>query len=166
MASWRLPLGGHAIAECARSFASARINFLLRPDQSRNRAADSAHSRRCGGRAGRASCGGPLRCSFRSHSAMRISSLSWDASAMMRPKGSAQERAAPELDAALRAIAAMSPFVAHAVDRGDVDAVGDGVRALNGSPGVVLRRAEFRLLRRMPADGRGVEEHVRRPAGR
>ena len=51
-------------------------------------------------------------------------------------------------------------LVADAVDGGDEDAVGDGVGALDGLPGVVLRRAEFVLLGRMPADGGGIEEDV------
>ena len=32
--------------------------------------------------------------------------------------------------------------------------------ALDGLPGIVLRRAELLLLRRMPADGGGIEEHL------
>src|ERR1019366_1727937 len=62
------------------------------------------------------------------------------------------------------------PFVAHAVDRGDVEAVGDGVRALDGAPGIELRRTFPRLLGGVPADGRGIEQYLgagqRRQAGR
>src|SRR6202040_980675 len=43
----------------------------------------------------------------------------------------------------------------------DVDAVGDGVRALDGLPGVELRGAEFRFLVRMPAYAGGIENHLR-----
>ena len=53
-----------------------------------------------------------------------------------------------------------APFVADAVDRGDEDAVGDGVRALDGFPRAVLRGAVLRFLGRVPADGRRVDEHV------
>ena len=42
---------------------------------------------------------------------------------------------------------------------GDVDAVRDGVGALHGAPGVELRGAVLRLLRRVPADRRRVEEN-------
>ena len=52
---------------------------------------------------------------------------------------------------------------AHAVDRGDVDAVGDGVRALDGLPGVALGGAVLCLLGRVPADGGRVEEDRRAP---
>ena len=33
------------------------------------------------------------------------------------------------------------------------------MRALDGAPGVVLRGAVLHLLQRMPADGRGIEQH-------
>ena len=66
------------------------------------------------------------------------------------------ERSAPEFQAVLG-----RPFEAHAIHRRHVDAVGDGVGALDGAPGIVLRRAVFRLLRRMPADGGGIEQHLR-----
>ena len=52
-------------------------------------------------------------------------------------------------------------LVADAVDGGDVAAVGDGVAALDGFPGVVLLRAVLGFLARMPADGGGVEEDLR-----
>jgi hypothetical protein len=66
------------------------------------------------------------------------------------------ERAAPEFQAALG-----RSFVAHAVDGRHVDAVGDRVRALDGAPGVVLGRAELGLLGVVPADGGGIEQHLR-----
>ena len=49
----------------------------------------------------------------------------------------------------------------HAVHRGHIDAVGDGMRALDGPPCVVLRGAKLVFLRRVPADGRGIKQHLR-----
>src|SRR6185436_12584721 len=70
--------------------------------------------------------------------------------------GIADERGAEELDArVLRAL------VAHAVDRADVDAVGDRVRALDRLPRGGLLLAPLLLLARMQADCRGVEEDRR-----
>ena len=71
-------------------------------------------------------------------------------------EGIAHERRAPEFEASFR-----RAFEAHAIDRGHVDAVGDGVRALHGAPGIVLRRSVLRLLGRMPADGGRIEEDIR-----
>ena len=71
-------------------------------------------------------------------------------------EGIGDEGIAPELDAAVG-----RAFEADAIDGGDVDAVGDGVGALDGAPGVELRRAVLRFFRRVPADGRGIEENVR-----
>ena len=91
-----------------------------------------------------------------SHSTIRISSLSCEASASTRPNGSLTNDAPQNSRPLLR-----RAFEAHAVHGGDVDAVGDGVRALDGAPGVVLRRAVLRFLRGMPADGGGIEQDVR-----
>ena len=44
------------------------------------------------------------------------------------------------------------------VDGCHVNAVRDGVGALDGLPGARLSRAEFRFFRRMPADRGGIEE--------
>src|SRR5260370_12787456 len=46
------------------------------------------------------------------------------------------------------------------IDGGRVDAVCNGVAALNRLPGVELRRAESRFFMRMPADAGGIENHV------
>ncbi len=75
-------------------------------------------------------------------------------------EGIGQKAAAPELEAgALGAIAEdVAILMTDAIDAGHVDAVGDGVRALDGLPCVVLRGAELVLLGRMPADGRGIEK--------
>ncbi len=55
----------------------------------------------------------------------------------------------------------MSPcFETDAVHHCDIHSVGDGVRALDGSPGIVLGYAEFCLFSRMPADRRGIEKQL------
>ena len=63
----------------------------------------------------------------------------------------------------------LGPFVADPVDGQHVDAVGDGMGALHGLPGVGLGLAELGLLGRVPADGGGIEEDLgplkRRQAG-
>src|ERR1035441_1543034 len=48
---------------------------------------------------------------------------------------------------------------ADAVDCGNIHSVCDGVGALDGSPCVELRGAELIFLRRVPADGRGIEQN-------
>src|SRR6202012_2640853 len=59
------------------------------------------------------------------------------------------------------AIAAyVSVLVTDAVHRGDVYAVGDGVRALDGLARLILCFAEWLLLRWMPTNRRGIEEQV------
>jgi len=49
--------------------------------------------------------------------------------------------------------------VTHAIDCGDVGAVGDGVGALDGPPRVALFGAGNILFAGMPADGGGIEQH-------
>ena len=74
------------------------------------------------------------------------------------------ERLAPELDAVGihgAAVGAAHELVADAIRRADEAAVGHRVAALNQLPRIVLRAAVLRLLRRMPADRGGVEEHLR-----
>ena len=84
-------------------------------------------------------------------------------------EGVGDEAAAPELEAAAacgrRGLASLTPLwidvavlVADAVDGADEDAVGDGVGALDGLPGVVLALAELGLFAGVPADGGGEEE--------
>src|SRR5581483_3432309 len=79
-----------------------------------------------------------------------------------------EKAAAPELEPGPRGAVAenVSLFVANPVDRCDVYTVGDGVGALDGLPGVILRCAELVLLGRMPADSGGIEEHLRALHGR
>ena len=71
----------------------------------------------------------------------------------------AEERGAPEFQAISRSrfAADVSGFVSYAIYHRHVNAVGDGVGALNGTPGVVLGLAKLGFLRRMPANGCGVE---------
>src|SRR6202171_2749903 len=69
-------------------------------------------------------------------------------------EGIAEEGSAPELEARVA-------LVADAVHRRDVDAVGDGVPALDRAPRVALGDAVLRFLVRVPADGRRVEDHRR-----
>ena len=92
----------------------------------------------------------------RSHSTISVSSLSREASAITCPNGSATNEEPQNSRPLIR-----RAFEAHAIHRGDENAVGDGVGALDGAPGIELRRAEFRLLRGMPADGRGIEKNIR-----
>ncbi len=65
----------------------------------------------------------------------------------------------PELDAI--AAYAFEDFVASAVHGGHVAAVGDGVAALNELPRAMLFCSVRFFLRRMPADGGGVEKNLR-----
>src|ERR1039458_3963444 len=78
------------------------------------------------------------------------------------PEGIAEERPSPEFEAfAGRGIAAnVASLEADAIHHANINAVCDGVRPLDGAPGVVLRLAEFRLLRGMPSDGRGVKQNA------
>src|SRR5580693_2504402 len=78
-------------------------------------------------------------------------------------EGIAEERASPEFEAfAGHGIAAdVAGFEADAIHYAYIDAVRDGVCSLDGAPGVVLRLAEFSLLRGMPSDGGGVEQNGR-----
>ena len=93
---------------------------------------------------------------FGSHSTTRISSLIVRRFGEHAAERIADERRAPEFEPAFR-----RPFEADAIHRRDIDAVGDGVRALHGPPGIVLRRAVLRLFGGMPADGGRIEKNVR-----
>src|ERR1700693_4080894 len=61
----------------------------------------------------------------------------------------------PEFEAAFR-----RTLEADAIHCGDEHAVRDGMGALNRAPGVELRRAEFLLLGRMPADCGRIENNI------
>ena len=74
----------------------------------------------------------------------------------------AEERCAPEFQAISGSGIApdVSGFVSHTIYHRDVHAVGDGMGALDGAPGVVLRLSELRFLRGMPADRGGIEQDL------
>src|SRR5258708_20156376 len=72
-----------------------------------------------------------------------------------------EERISPEFQSGVAFL--RFAFVSNAIDDGGVDAVGDGVAALNGFPGVELRGAELRFFVRVPSDAGGIENHVRAP---
>src|SRR4029077_12590106 len=74
----------------------------------------------------------------------------------------AEERAAPEFQSSAGSGVApdVTGFKSHTVDDGDVDAIGDGVGTLNGSPGIMLSCPELGLFRGMPSNGGGIKQHV------
>ncbi len=78
-------------------------------------------------------------------------------------EGITKKAAAPEFESrAVGLLAAdVAGLVADAVHHRHVDAIRDGVRALDGTPRVVLLLAVLLLLVRMPADRRGIEQHLR-----
>src|SRR5580700_10160186 len=78
-------------------------------------------------------------------------------------EGIAEERRAPELESLAGGgfAANVAGLEADAIYYRYVHAVGDGVGALNGAPGVVLRYAELGFLGGMPADRGGIKEHRR-----
>src|SRR5581483_6831225 len=53
------------------------------------------------------------------------------------------------------------PFKSHSVDGGHVDSVCDRVRALDGTPGIELRRAVLLLLGRVPTNSCRIKQNVR-----
>ena len=69
------------------------------------------------------------------------------------------ERVAPEFEAGIAFF--RFAFEADAVHNCNINAVGDGVRALNGAPGIKLRGAKFGFFARMPADAGGIEDDLR-----
>ena len=88
--------------------------------------------------------------------AIRTSSDSSPARAMIRPKGSATnelpQNSRPPVD---------GPFVADPVDGCHVHPVGDGMGSLHRFPGARLGGAKLRFLCRVPTDRRGIEEDAR-----
>ncbi len=74
-------------------------------------------------------------------------------------KGIGDERVAPEFEARIAVL--RFAFESNTIDDGGVDAVGDGVAALNRFPGVELGGAELGFFVRMPADAGGIENHIR-----
>src|SRR5580700_5566438 len=76
-------------------------------------------------------------------------------------KGVCDEGASPEFQSSALGFVAtdIAGFESDSIDDSYIDAIGDCMRALDGSPRIVLRFAEFRFLRRMPADRSWIEEH-------
>ncbi len=85
---------------------------------------------------------------------LEVDFLDQDGFAVMRRLGQdaaervSDKRTAPELepDAGNAVAAHISIFMADAVDRGNIDAVGNRVGALNGLPRVILRLSESSLF--------------------
>src|SRR5690348_15215529 len=77
-------------------------------------------------------------------------------------EGVAEKRTAPEFQASTgRTLAAnVAGFVTHTVDYSDVNTISNGMRALDGAPGIVLCVPVLRLFRRVPADRSRIEQHV------
>jgi len=74
-------------------------------------------------------------------------------------EGIGDEGVSPELETGVAFF--WFTLVADAIDYGHVNAVGDGVRALDGAPGVELGGAELGFFERMPADACGIENDLR-----
>src|SRR5713226_1070259 len=74
------------------------------------------------------------------------------------PEGVGDERVAPEFQAGVAILG--FAFEADAIDDRGVNAIGNGVAALNGFPRVELCGAELRFLVRMPADAGGIENYI------
>ena len=77
-------------------------------------------------------------------------------------KGVGKKRSAPELKALARCRLAtdVARFKADPIYDRNVNSIGDGMRALNRAPGIVLRDTELGLLRWMPADRRRIEQNM------
>src|SRR5882724_9151013 len=73
-----------------------------------------------------------------------------------------KEGSSPEFEAfsGNRIAADVPRFESHAIHHAYVDAVGDSVGPLDGSPRIVLRDTELGLLRRMPSDGGRIEQNA------
>src|SRR5579871_55743 len=77
-------------------------------------------------------------------------------------EGVAEKRSSPEFESlpGRRFSADVPSLKSYAIDDGDIDSVGDGVRALDRAPGVVLGYAELGFLRGMPANRCGVKQNL------
>jgi hypothetical protein len=75
----------------------------------------------------------------------------------------AKKRSAPEFQAlALSAVAIdIAELMPYSIDHGYKNPVGDGVRSLDGAPGIVLDGAKLGLFVGMPADRGGIEQNIR-----
>src|SRR5438093_3717148 len=79
------------------------------------------------------------------------------------PERITNERPTPKLKpyARRRVPTNVSGLMSHSIHNRDIHAVSNRMCALNGAPGIILRLAKLRFLRRMPADCRGIKQHVR-----
>src|SRR5262249_39788624 len=75
----------------------------------------------------------------------------------------AEKRSAPKLQSRARGgvLADVAGLKAHPVHHRDIHSVGDSMRPLDGLPRLMLRGAKLSLLRWMPTNGRGIEQHLR-----
>ena len=78
------------------------------------------------------------------------------------PGRSRHKTLSPELDAL--AAHALEDFVAHTIGHAHITTIRDGMAPLDRFPRIMLERAVFLLLARMPANGRGVKTESPRPA--
>src|ERR1700675_2380091 len=78
------------------------------------------------------------------------------------PEWITEKRTSPEFEPfpRHRVAADVASFEAYAIHHANINSVRDGVRALNGAPSVMLRLAEFGLLRGMPSDSRRVKKNA------
>ena len=78
-------------------------------------------------------------------------------------KGIAEERPSPEFEtfSGYGISADVASLKADAIHHANINAVRNGMRSLDGAPGIVLGRAELGFLRGMPSDRRRVKKNVR-----
>src|ERR1700722_3904529 len=78
-------------------------------------------------------------------------------------KGIAEKRSAPKLKplARCRLAAHVAGFKPYAVNHCHINAIGNGMSALNRAPGVMLSHSELSFLRGMPPNRRRIEQHRR-----
>ena len=71
----------------------------------------------------------------------------------------AKKRSAPEFQSMARSRFApyIPGFKSDSIHYRNINSIGDGMSALNRAPGIVLRLAELRFLRRMPANRRRIK---------
>src|SRR5690349_8554334 len=74
------------------------------------------------------------------------------------------EGVAPKLQPGITVL--RMPFESNPVDHRGVHTIGNRMTALNGFPGLELRRAKLRFLVRMPADAGGIKNDLGAAEGR
>src|SRR6266404_2688063 len=79
------------------------------------------------------------------------------------PEGIGDKGIAPELQPRIAFL--RLAFKSHAIDDRSVDAVGDGMAALDRFPGIELCGAELRFFVRVPADAGWIKNHLRAAEG-